>query len=176
LFVGWDWARKNGDAVVRAFLALREQVPDATLDVVGHHPPLDDPGVTGHGPLSLLDPEARATVEQLFHRSTCFVMPSLIEPFGIVYVEAAMAGIPSIGTTIGGTSESIGDGGLRVDPEDPNALLRAMREMTDAATAAELGRIANARAAGLTWRLTAERILRSADLSWPEPVELADFL
>lgn len=176
LFVGWDWVRKNGDSVVRAFLALRQRFPEATLDVVGHHPPLDDPGITGHGPLSLLDQDARATVERLFRQSTCFVMPSLIEPFGIVYVEAAMAGIPSIGTTIGGTPDSIGEGGMCVDPEDPNALLSAMIELSDPATAAALGRMAKARAARLTWRFTAERILRSADLTWPEPVELADFL
>ena len=30
--------------------------------------------------------------------ATCFVMPSHFEPFGIVYVEAAAAGVPSIGT------------------------------------------------------------------------------
>lgn len=176
LFVGWDWERKNGDAVARAFLSLRQRVPEATLDVVGYHPPLDLPGVTGHGPLSVFDPDSKAALERLFLQSTCFVMPSFVEPFGIVYVEAATAGIPSIGTTIGGTSESIGAGGVCVDPEDHNALFRAMLELSDPATASALGRIANRRVARLTWRATAERILRSADLSWSEPVELADFL
>src|SRR5438477_1376879 len=38
LFIGWDWQRKNGDAVVRAFVRLRELLPDAVLNVVGHHP------------------------------------------------------------------------------------------------------------------------------------------
>lgn len=176
LFVGWDWKRKNGDAVVRAFVTLRERFKDATLDVVGHHPTLDVEGVTGHGPLSFFDPEGRAKVEQLFLQSTCFVMPSFIEPFGIVYVEAATAGIPSIGTTNGGTADSIGDGGRCVDPGDDEGLLEAMVELSDPATASEVGAAASRRAELLTWRATAERILRAADLPWPEPVKLAEFL
>jgi glycosyltransferase involved in cell wall biosynthesis len=99
-----------------------------------------------------------------------------MEPFGIVYVEAATAGIPSIGTTIGGTSDSIGEGGVCVDPEDHPALLKALLDLSDPATASALGQIATRRAATLTWRSTAERIVRSADLSWPAPIQLADFL
>jgi glycosyltransferase involved in cell wall biosynthesis len=176
LIVGWDWERKNGDAVLRAFQQLRRRVPEATLDIVGHHPAIDLPGVTGHGPLSVFEPESRELVMQLYARSTCFVMPSWIEPFGIVYVEAASAGIPSIGTKIGGTSESIGDGGICIDPSDEQALLKAMIDLSDPAVAAEMGELARRRSEGLTWRLTAERILRAADLPWPEPVQLADFL
>ncbi len=36
LFVGIDWTRKNGDAVVRAFARVRESLPQARLDVVGN--------------------------------------------------------------------------------------------------------------------------------------------
>lgn len=176
LFVGWDWKRKNGDRVVRAFVTLREQIPSATLDVVGHHPPLDLPGVTGHGPLSFFSPESKVAVEALFDRATCFVMPSFVEPFGIVYVEAARAGIPSIGTTIGGTSDSIGEGGMCVHPDDEEGLVGAMRELSDPDTAEALGRAATANASKFSWNATAERILRSADLGLPLEGALADYL
>jgi glycosyltransferase involved in cell wall biosynthesis len=164
LFIGWDWQRKNGDAVVRAFVRLREFVPDAVLNVVGHHPPLEVEGVAGHGPLSVFDPAECEQVAALFHESTCLVVPSFVEPFGIIYVEAANAGLPSIGTSVGGTADSIGDGGLLVDPEDQDGLFEAMRKVAEPDTARELGARAARRAQSLTWEATTERILEAADL------------
>lgn len=176
LFVGRDWQRKNGDAVVRAFRRLRAEVPSAQLDLVGHHPAIDEPGVRGHGPLSLYDEATRQQAEQLFARATCFVVPSHLEPFGIVYVEAARAGIASIGTTAGGTDTSIGTAGVRVDPDDDDALYRAMRHLADPEVAAERGDAAYRHAQQLTWAAFGERVLRS--MHWLQfPAQpLADFL
>jgi glycogen synthase len=176
LFIGNSWRRKNGDAVVRAFVRLREEYPDAELHLVGDHPPIGHDGVTGHGRLSFALPEERQSLEGLFRRATCFVMPSWIEPFGIVYAEAAGAGVPSIGTTIGGTGTSVGPGGLLVDPGDDRALLGAMRKMTNPAVARELGHIAQSRAASFTWRACAERVVRAFDPGSADRAGLADFL
>ena len=60
LFVGGDWQRKNGDAVLRAFDRLRSRIPGARLDLVGNHPEVSMEGVYGHGWLSLADAEERA--------------------------------------------------------------------------------------------------------------------
>jgi glycosyltransferase involved in cell wall biosynthesis len=87
------------------------------------------------------------------------VMPSAVEPVGIAYAEAAAAGIPSIGTRVGGAPEIVGDGGRLVDPDDPCALERAMLELTDAALARRLGAVARERSRRFTWRATAQRIL-----------------
>ena len=46
LFVGVDWRRKNGAAVLDAFEEVRRVVPAASLDLVGNHPEIDAPGVT----------------------------------------------------------------------------------------------------------------------------------
>lgn len=159
LFIGKDFQRKNGPAVLRAFAALREERPDATLDVVGGHPPLSQPGVTGHGLLSLANPDERARVSALLRTATCFVMPSSYEPFGIVYAEAAMAGVPSIATSVGGTFVDE-DCGRRVDPADVGALLQAMRELSDGEVARRLGASAAERADAFTWPLVAGRVLR----------------
>jgi glycosyltransferase involved in cell wall biosynthesis len=164
LFIGWDWQRKNGDAVVRAFVRLRELVPDAVLNVVGHHPPLHVEGVVGHGPLSAFDAAQCEGLAALFRVSTCLVVPSLVEPFGIVYVEAAHSGLPSIATSVGGTADSVGDGGILVDPEDDDGLFEAMRNLADPDTARELGARAARRAQNLTWEATTDRILEAAGL------------
>lgn len=181
LFVGWDWRRKNGDAVVRSFRRLREDLPEARLDVVGAHPPLDVDGVTGHGDLGVyaqgeVRTDGRARLAELFAAATCLVMPSFCEPWGIVYVEAAEAGIPSIGTSVGGTADSIGDGGIRVDPYDDDALYAAMRRLADPATARAMGAQALARSRRYTWQAMGQRVLRSLDLGPIPGVELADFL
>jgi hypothetical protein len=161
LFVGMDWPRKNGDGVVRAFAKLRQSMPGATLDLVGGHPPIDAPGVTGHGILRMDDPDQHAKLERLFGESTCFVMPSFSEASAIAYVEAGAAGLPSIGTTAGGSDYLIGDGGVCVDPHDDAALLAAMRRLADPETAERMGAAALRRAALFTWPEVARRLVRA---------------
>ena len=163
LFVGMDWPRKNGDAVVRAFARLRESLPDARLDLVGGHPAIDAPGVTGHGILRMDDPDQHAELERLFAEATCFVMPSLSEASAIAYVEAGAAGLPSIGTTSGGSDYLIGEGGVVVDPHDPEALLAAMRRLADPATAQRMGAAAKLRSRMFTWPEVARRLVRAIE-------------
>jgi glycosyltransferase involved in cell wall biosynthesis len=160
LFIGRDFERKNGSAVMRAFTQLRARNPEARLDVVGGHPSLDAPGVTGHGPLALGSPRGEATIRSLLSAATCFVMPSQYEPFGIAYVEAAAAGVPSIATTVG-ASFVVPECGIRVDPTDEAALLHAMRRLSDGARARRLGERATERAALFTWPQVGGRILRA---------------
>ena len=163
LFVGMDWAHKNGPGVLRAFARLREELPNARVDVVGKHPPLNAPGVTGHGVLRLDVPEQHERLEGLFAHATCFVMPSRYDAAGIAYVEAAAAGLPSIGTCNGGPAYLIGDGGVVVDPRDDDALLVEMRRLSDPDTAARMGAAAKVRSELFTWSAVAQRLLRALD-------------
>jgi glycosyltransferase involved in cell wall biosynthesis len=167
LFVGLDWRRKKGERVLRAFERVRAQLPAATLDVVGGHPPLDQPGVTGHGVLGHTEGD-RARLADLFTRSTCFVMPSLFEPAGIVFTEAAAAGLPSVGGSVGGSVDLIGDAGRVVDPTDDDAVAAAMLELADPAVAAALGAAALDRAGLFTWRAVAARLLDALGLAAPD--------
>jgi glycosyltransferase involved in cell wall biosynthesis len=177
LFVGIDWQRKGGPLVLRAFSRLRREHPDAVLDVVGGHPPLGDPGVTGHGKLWQTRAGDRQRIAELFSRATCLVMPSRVEPFGIVHVEAAAAGVPSIGSSVGGARDAIGaDGGLVVNPTDEDALLQAMLRLADAETARRMGEAARERSGLYTWMRVAERLLRALGLPAPDGRALAELL
>jgi glycogen synthase len=177
LFIGRQWRRKNLPAVLRAFALVRRDVPAARLDVVGGAPRESIPGVTFHGPLRLDVPDERGRVEDLLRMATCLVMPSLREAFGIVYIEAGMAGIPSIGTAVGGAREAIGAGGRVVNPGDDDELLAAMRELSVAECAARLGMMAQEHAGQFSWRAVAQRLALAFEL---EPRKLepasADFL
>lgn len=160
LFVAKDFERKNGPLVLRAFARLREIRPEAQLDLVGGHPPINAPGVVGHGPLPLADAAARARLEGLFERATVLVVPSPFEPYGVVFAEAGAAGIASIATTSGGAATPVGLGGILVPPHDEDAVLAALTRLADPEEARRLGAAAAAHAAALTWPLVAERVLR----------------
>jgi glycosyltransferase involved in cell wall biosynthesis len=161
-FMGHDWHRKNGPLVLQAFARLKVRVPDARLDIAGGHPRVDEEGVFPHGPLDSSDPRDRAQAEALFESATCFVMPSQFEPFGIVYVEAAAAGVPSIGTVVGGARDAIGAaGGLLVDPRDANALTACMEIMCNPSRASMMGAAALTRSGLFTWPAVAERVVNA---------------
>jgi glycosyltransferase involved in cell wall biosynthesis len=176
LFVGMGWARKNGDAVLRAFARLRAQRPDARLDVVGDHPRLDLPGVHGHGQLSMADPTQCRQLEELFAAATFLVVPTLEEAAGIVFAEAQAAGIASIATSVGGSATIVADAGFIVDPHDDDAIAEAMSKLAEPALAARLGSLARERAPLFTWRAVTERLLRALAPAGLEVEHLAPFL
>ena len=161
LWIGSDWERKDGAGVVAAFAAVRERAPEAALHLVGRHPRLDRPGVVEHGRLPLGDPAAREELAGLLRAATCLVVPSHVEPAGIVYAEALAAGIPSIHGTAGGAATIVGDAGIAVAPGDGRALTEAMLALADPHRARELGERARRRAPLFTWRAVGERLLRA---------------
>ena len=64
-------------------------------------------------------------------------MPSRCEPSALAYIEAAHAGLPAIGTTVGGFSDQLRDGGRAVDPQDLEGLVDAMLEFANPDIAAQ---------------------------------------
>lgn len=97
---------------------------------------------------------SRAQVSWVMSAADVFVLPSRVEPFGIVILEALRAGTPTVVSSRGGASEIVRDGeqGLVVDPTDVGGLARAIeRVLTDA----ELSR-----------RFAAAGPLRAADFDW----------
>lgn len=161
LFMGREWERKNGPRLLRAFARVRAEHPEARLDLVGGHPPVDEPGVVGHGTLAHGDPEAQRRLTGLLEAATCLVMVATYEPFGIAFVDAGGAGLPSIGSSVGGARDAIGPGGLVVDPGSDDALVDAMLRLSDPAVAERLGAAAAEHAALFDRRVVAGRILRA---------------
>ncbi|MCM2280121.1 MAG: glycosyltransferase family 4 protein [Oligoflexia bacterium] len=88
-----------------------------------------------------------------------------IEGFGIVFVEAAACGKPSIGGDSGGIPDAIGgpENGWLVDPYDDRAVAKAMREVLERPEEARArGEAARARATGeLTWDRMAATLLET---------------
>jgi glycosyltransferase involved in cell wall biosynthesis len=158
LFIGVDWERKGGRQVVEAFRAVRDAFPEATLELIGRTPGIDEPGVTDRGWIDMRTPEGRDALLAAFARATCFVMPSRFEPFAIVHAEAGLAGVPSIGTTVGGVDAVIGPAGVTVPPGDHHALVAAMLDLADPGSARRLGSTAREHALQFTWENVARRL------------------
>ncbi|NMC45008.1 MAG: glycosyltransferase family 4 protein [candidate division Zixibacteria bacterium] len=61
-----------------------------------------------------------------------YVHPAVIEPYGIVLVEAMAAGLPTVATRVGGIPEVVveNETALLINPADPAALAEAIERMT----------------------------------------------
>lgn len=76
------------------------------------------------------------------------VLPSRVDPFPNVVLEAMALGVPVIGTRTGGVPEQLAEGtGVLVAPDDPQELAEAVAELAaDGARRAAIGRAAEDRA------------------------------
>jgi len=125
--------------------------------------------VCGDGPLSrvlaqapnveLLGRVEPGTKEELIERCSFLVLPSRMESFGLVLLEAMAAGKPVIATRVGGIPEVVGDGGIIVEPDRPRMLAEAIDGLlSDPFLRRRLGRRAWRRAALLSWDEAARRL------------------
>ncbi len=125
LFVGGDFVRKGGPTLLALFRDGGKAVPNCSLDIVTHEsvPAADGlPNVRVHTSLGANSPELMA----LYQKADVFVLPTLADTLGIVFMEAMAAGLPVIGTRMAGIPEVVEDGktGILLAPGD-NAALRA---------------------------------------------------
>ncbi|WP_433333633.1 glycosyltransferase family 4 protein [Spirillospora sp. CA-294931] len=127
VLVGRLSPRKGTDVAVRAVRLLRERGHDVSLTLVGSVFPgyewyeaelreLADEHVTFAG--------FRSRVWDSFAEADVAIVPSRVEPFGNVAVEAMLAGRPVVAAATQGLTEIVSDGdnGVLVPPDDPAAL------------------------------------------------------
>ncbi len=125
--MGVAWERKGGPDLVEAFRAVLEKHPDASLTIVGCTPKLDLPNVQTVDKLPL------AEMPPYYQRASVFCLPTRLEPFGIVFVEAMAYGLPLVAPNTGAVPDFLEDGrnGYMVAPRDVPALTRALTALLD---------------------------------------------
>jgi glycosyltransferase involved in cell wall biosynthesis len=132
LFVGKDFLTKGGDVVVRALSVLRSGWdPAVTLTVAGPSVwPLPGPVPDG---VEFLGRVPVAEVTRMYDRHDLLVMPSRLEGFGIVFVEALARGLPCVGRDAFAMPEIIepGRNGGLVAGDDPEELARVVAGVLD---------------------------------------------
>ena len=87
-----------------------------------------------------------------YARASIFAFPSLDEGFGMPVLEAMQAGIPVITSNRSALPEVAGDAALLIEPEDTDALMQALHDLSfNGELARDLVRRGAARAQGFTW-------------------------
>ena len=125
LFVGVDWQRKGGPVLEEAFKTVLSTYRDATLTIVGCTPRLNLPNCNVVGRVLLSD------VKKYFMQASIFCLPTTLEPFGIVFLEAMAHRLPVIGSNIGAIPDFISEGknGYMVEPYNSRQLARRIIEL-----------------------------------------------
>lgn len=149
---------KGQEELIRASAILRPQFPDLRVLISGRD---TDESIWTHGPgavsyraiLEQIRAELdlgrcveflgfNASAQDVYRASDVVAAPSHAEPFGLVVIEAMLAGKPVVSCNAGGVPEIIADGetGWMVPPRSPQALATAIaRLLADPQAAKRMG-------------------------------------
>lgn len=140
LFVGNIIKEKGMEDLIQALSIIKKQDPTIHLHVVGQakqesylqflHERIKElqieETVTFHGP------KTQKEVAEWMNAADIFVLPSHIEGFGLVAVEAMACGTPVVGTDTGGLSYLLkGDTGSLAVPKSPSSIAEAINRVTE---------------------------------------------
>ena len=115
--------RKNVLRLARAF----ERRGEGSLAFVGDGPLRE--ALAGRSGVTTLGAVRHGEVVDWLNAADVVCQPSLVEPFGLVTLEALACGRPVVATRVGGPPEFVPSGaGVLVDPEDEDALVEALTE------------------------------------------------
>jgi glycosyltransferase involved in cell wall biosynthesis len=132
--------RKNVLRLSRAF----ERHGEGEIAFVGDGPLRG--ALEGRRGIRLAGRVAHREVPRWLQAADVVCQPSLVEPFGLVTLEALACGRPVVATSVGGPSEFVPPGaGVLADPEDDDALVAALGAAAALPRPNEAGRAAAAR-------------------------------
>ncbi len=169
LFLGTLEPRKNLTVLLRAYAQLPARDRDAVhLVLAGGRG-----WMTGEIFATIEQHDLGATVhlpgyvpgEELplwYNAAHVLVYPSVFEGFGLPVIEALACGTPALVSDVSSLPEAVGDGGLRLPPDDPDAWAEALvRAIGDPAWRSDARERGIAHAARFTWANTAARTVAS---------------
>jgi glycosyltransferase involved in cell wall biosynthesis len=160
LFIGSNFMQKGGDILLKAFALTRSRFPNARLQVLTRDEippiyPMDGVELIPY----IWD---RQRIAQLYAEADLFVLPSRLETWGDVILEAAAYALPSIGTQGQAMDEIIKDGetGLLVPVDNIGQLANALeRLLSNPVLRVRMGCEARKKAESFyTWEHVAERM------------------
>jgi glycosyltransferase involved in cell wall biosynthesis len=179
LFVGGNFERKGLPTVLKAMPQVFAAYPQYRLVVVGKAPGVErakrmasDLGIGSR--VEFIGYQTHEQVQEWHRRAMLFVMPSIMEGFGFVFLEAMKAGTPVVGTHTGGIPEVVvhDQSGLLIPPRDHQTLAKScIRLLGDAGLYERLvlgGRGAVRRFSEESMVGDTERFLKEMVARWPQ--------
>lgn len=161
LFVGVEWERKGGPILLKVFKLVLAKFPEASLTIVGCSPKninLPNCNIVGKIPVE--------QVYKYYNSANVFCLPTMREPFGIVFVEAMSYGLPIVTNNIGSIPDLIQNGynGYLIDnniTDYTNAICTLFENPLQAKKMGENAfQLAQSK---LQWKLVGESIKKSID-------------
>ena len=137
LFVGRLVPMKGVFYLLKALAKLKQKRQDFLLDIIGNGPSRKKYKELAkqlglNVSVRFCGVKSKVEVAEFMRRSDFFVLPSLGETFGVVYIEAMASGLPIIATNVGGIPEIVNkDTGILVSPKNIDALAKAIDCMLD---------------------------------------------
>lgn len=128
--VGHLLPQKRFDVTIRAFADVQKEYPEATLKIIGTGAEREnlealvaDLGICEK--VQFLGQVPNVCVLEEMAKSQFFIMPSVNEGFGIVYLEAMASGCVTIGTCGEGIADLIvsGENGFLITPDQPKEIV-----------------------------------------------------
>lgn len=152
------YPRKGIDTLLRAIAILRPRVPGLRTRIVGGGAEADrlaalarDLDVAGSVTFCG-DVGDRSALAGEFRGADLFCLPSRLETFGFVFLEAMAAGLPVVAARAGAAPEVLGEIGLLVPPDDPDRLAAAISDLlTDPGRRDRMGRAGADRVKRFAW-------------------------
>ncbi len=166
--------RKGHDMVIRALPKTLARIPETVYIIAGLGAYLETLEKLAHKlgvghAVRFIGGVSDTERDALFELCDLFLMPARqkgadVEGFGLVFLEAALHGKPSIGGRSGGIPEAVIDGetGVLVNPENADEIAdAAVQLLTDDTLRAKLGQQAKTRAQNeFTWDKQIQPLLR----------------
>lgn len=123
---------KNLSFLLKGFSKVVKKSPKTCLSIYGDGPlrkklqsEIQSLNLTSH--VRLCGQATREAVKEALSKSHAFVLPSVAESFGVVYIEAFATGLPVVATLKGGPKDFVTKAnGYLVDPEKEEELIHAM--------------------------------------------------
>lgn len=136
LFVGSNMHRKGVPDLIKAAPGVIKEHPETRFVIVGKDKAVPQLEVLCHElkvdqNFEFAGWRSQADLLTYYERAAIFIMPSLTEALGVTFLEAMAAGVPVIGTNVGGIPEIIQNGvnGLLVPAESPSAITEALNRL-----------------------------------------------
>ena len=107
LFVGKEFHRKGGDFLLEAFQKVQQKIPNLQLTIVSKEAPI---GIAVPNVTRIAKQCSREEMAELYDNSDLFLLPSRLETWGDVLLEAMAHGLPCIGVQGQAMEEIIDEG------------------------------------------------------------------
>jgi glycosyltransferase involved in cell wall biosynthesis len=128
---------KDLETLIRAFLLVRQELPDARLRLFGGTPQGGEAYrlrcealAADLGAADAVTFEGRvADIRDAYAAGSVVMLSSISEGFPFTLIEAMSCARATVSTDVGGVREGVGDTGLVVPPRDPEAMAAAALEL-----------------------------------------------